>query len=110
MRTGRYKNMKAVIIGSKNISYEVFEKHLPPSVTEILWCGNNLLLLEYAGRKKIKLTSFDEKERLAVLTYADMIIAFLEDGDIATEAMIKHAEKHNIKIIVKAVNIEKTDS
>ena len=102
--------MKAVIIGSKNVSYEAFEKHLPSLVTEIIWCGNNLLLLDYAGRKNIKLTAFDEKEGLTVLTYADIIIAFLEDGDIATEAMIKYAEKNNSKVIVKTVNIEKTDS
>ena len=97
--------MKIAIIGSKKIKYSDFEKNLPPNATEIIWSGDNEIILEYANKNKIKLTLFPPDTAygkaanfirvMDVIQAADLILAFWDGEDMYTKAMIEYCKNTN---------------
>lgn len=104
--------MKAAIIGAKNVDIEMLNKFLPKEVNEIAWVGNNDILVEYAKMKNITLTRFFRNPIYGnassfimtneVLEYVDIILAFGNENDIKTKAIIDMYESTKKVIVAKA--------
>lgn len=109
-------NMKAAVIGSRNISFEVFEKYLPKSITEIISSGNNKLLSDYAKCNNIKLTlavpdySYGNAacfmRNIDVVKEVDILIAFCNEKDEYIKSYINYFKKINTNAELIVVDLK----
>ena len=106
--------IRVAIIGSRNLTIENLEKHIPQGTTEIVSGGAkgvDLSAKEYAIANNIKLIEFlpnyEEygrsaplKRNLQIIEYADMVLAFWDGKSKGTKFVIDNCERMGVRIIL----------
>ena len=106
--------MKVAVIGSRGLQVDCLEDYLPEGVTEIVSGGArgvDACARNYALSHGLKLTEFlPEYEKygraaplrrnIAIIEYADLILAFWDGKSRGTKFVIDYCEKRNIPVVV----------
>ena len=106
--------MKVAVIGSRGLLVERLEDYLPEDVTEIVSGGSrgvDTSARNYALRHGLKLTEFlpeygkygrgaPLRRNIAIIEYADLVLAFWDGQSRGTKYVINNCEKRNIPVVV----------
>ena len=106
--------MKAAVIGSRGLQVDHLEDYLPEGVTEIVSGGARGIdscARSYALRHGLKLTEFlpeygrfgkgaPLRRNIAIIEYADLVIAFWDGQSRGTKFVIDYCQKRNIPVVV----------
>lgn len=110
--------MKVAIVGSRSIQVEHLSRYLPQDITEIVSGGAkgvDTCAREYALTHHLKLTEFlpdyekygriaPLKRNIAIIEYADEVLAFWDGTSHGTKFVIEQCKKRNIPITVHQIS------
>lgn len=106
--------MRVAVVGSRGLSVNNLDDYLPETVTEIVSGGARGVdrsARQYAVAHGIKLTEFlpeyarygraaPIKRNLAIVEYADTVIAFWDGQSRGTKSVIDYCQRHGVPIQV----------
>lgn len=106
--------MKVAVIGSRGLQVNHLEDYLPEGVTEIVSGGAkgiDTCAKDYALRHGLKLTEFlpeykkygrgaPLRRNVAIIEYADLVLAFWDGRSRGTKYVIDNCKKRNIPAAV----------
>ena len=109
--------MKVAVIGSRDLTVNNLEDYLPEGVTEIVSGGArgvDASAKNYALEHGLKLTEFlpeygrygkgaPLRRNLAIIEYADLVLAFWDGESRGTKFVIDNCKKRNIPVVIHRI-------